>query len=201
MSEKVDSAGSLVNAMGGTRGLLDSGLPALVFVSTFSITKEIRTSAYAAVGLALILGLVRLIKRDTLQHTLSGIFGVVICAFFASRTGKAENFYLPGLLINAAYAMAYAVSNLIKWPLFGLVIGAIEGTGTSWRKDPVKVATYIRIGWLWTAMFAVRLLVQYPLYLAENVTALGIARVVMGWPLFLLVGYLTWTMLRTKKES
>lgn len=201
MSEKVDSAGSLLNAMGGTRGLLDSGLPALVFVTTFSITKDLRTSAYAAVGLALLLGIYRLVKRDTLQHTLSGILGVVICAVFARSTGKAENFYLPGLFINGAYALAYAVSNLVKWPIFGLIIGAINGEGTAWRKDPATLAKYIRIGWLWVAMFSLRLVVQYPLYVSENVTALGIARVIMGWPLFLLTGYLTWVMLKSKKEE
>lgn len=198
MSEKVDSAGSLVQAMGGTRGLLDSGLPALVFVATFTITKDLQLSSIVAVGLAVVLGVFRLIKRDTLQHALSGILGVGICAFIATRTGKAEDFYLPGLWINITYAAAYAVSNLLKWPIFGLIIGAIEGTGTSWRKDPAKVATYVRIGWLWVAMFTIRVVVQYPLYLAGNVTALGIARVIMGWPLFLLTGYLTWLLLKKK---
>lgn len=198
MSEKVDSAGSLVNAMGGKRGLLDSGLPALVFVSAYSITKDLQLSSILAVGLAVILGVARLIARDTLQHALSGIIGVGICAFIATRTGKAEDFYLPGLWINITYAFAYAISNLAKWPIFGLIIGAVEGTGTSWRKDPAKLATYTRIGWLWVVMFVLRVAVQYPLYLAGNVTALGIARVIMGWPLFLLTGYLTWQLLRKK---
>jgi len=84
----------------------------------------------------------------------------------------------------------------VRWPVFGLLIGAIQGIGTSWRADPAKVALFTRIGWLWAAMFGLRVAVQYPLYLSGSVTALGFARVVMGWPLFLLVGYLTWRMLR-----
>lgn len=199
MTEKkeIDTAGHLVQALGGTRGLLDSGLPALVFVVSYTLAKNLNASLTAALVLAGALAIFRLIARDTLQHAISGLIGVGICVLLARMTGEAKDFYLPGLFINIGYAIAYAIGNLVRWPIFGLLIGAIQGVGTSWRSDPAKVALYTRIGWLWAAMFAVRVAVQYPLYLAESVTALGFARVIMGWPLFLVVGYLTWRLLRS----
>lgn len=198
MSEKkeIDNAGSLIQALGGARGLLDSGLPTLVFVITFTLTRELTLSLNAALILAGVLAVIRLIARDTLQHAISGLLGIGIAYLLARTTGEAKNFYLPGLFINAGYAVVYAIGNLLRWPIFGLLIGAIQGTGTSWRSDPAKVALYTKIGWLWAAMFAARIAVQYPLYASNSVDGLGYARVIMGWPLFLVVGYLTWLLLR-----
>ena len=107
-----DDKEKVVNALGGTRGLIDSGLPALVFMVSFYITKEIRPSVTYALILSVGLTLARLIKKDTIQHALSGLFGVAICAFFATKTGKAENFYLPGLIINVVYGTLYLFLNL-----------------------------------------------------------------------------------------
>ena len=45
-------------------------------------------------------------------------------------------------------------------------------------------------------MFAARLLVQVPLYLAGEVALLGIARLVMGVPLWGLTLWLTWLLVR-----
>jgi hypothetical protein len=194
--QQVDDAGDLLKALGGTRGLLDSGLPALVFVVAFTIRRDLQVAIIASVALAFLLAAVRLARRDTLQHALSGLFGVVICAVIARASGRAADFYLPGLIINVVYGFAYAIANLVKWPVLGLVLGPILGEGTAWRRNPARMRAYVLAGWIWVAMFVSRILVQYPLYASDSVTALGIARVAMGWPLFLLAGYLTWLILR-----
>jgi len=92
----------VVNALGGKRGLIDSGLPALVFLIVFNLSsREINTAIYAAVGLSIFLTLIRLLKRETVQHAFSGLIGVAICALISKRSGSAADFYLPGLWINA----------------------------------------------------------------------------------------------------
>ncbi len=200
-----DDKEKVVNALGGTRGLIDSGLPALVFMVSFYVTKEIRPSVTYALILSAGLALARLIKKDTIQHALSGLFGVAICAFFATKTGKAENFYLPGLIINVVYGTLYLFLNLIKLPILGLILGPILGENLAWRKDPIRRAAYIKAGWLWVGLFFGRLAVQYPLYRAGNVDLLGIARIVMGYPLFIAVAWGSWLIIRnvpkTKNES
>ena len=187
---------TILNALGGKRGLLDSGLPALIFLIVFTVTHKLNGSLIAALIVSAILTIIRLIRKDTLQHALTGLFGVAISAFFARSTGRAQDFYLPGLIINLVYGTVYAVANIIGWPVLGLVLGPILGEGAQWRNDPIRKASYRRAGWIWVALFSSRIAVQYPLYRAGAVTQLGIARVIMGWPLFILTGWLTYLILR-----
>lgn len=187
----------VVSALGGKRGLIDSGLPALFFLLVFNISDQnLNAALWAALTLSVILTALRLIKRETIQHAFSGLVGVAICALFSRRSGNAEDFYLPGLYINAGYAFLYAFTNLIKWPILGIMLGPILGENFLWRKDPERLKAYITAGWLWVAMFLIRLIVQYPLYQSGNVNALGTARLVMGYPLFILTAWGTWQVLK-----
>src|SRR5450830_417822 len=186
----------VINALGGKRGLLDSGLPSLVFLIAYNVNHELRTALYAAVITSAVLTLIRLIRRDTLQHVLSGFVGVAFCALLARKTGHAVDFYLPGLIINLVYGSVYAVLNLVGLPLIGLLLGPILGENLAWRKVPARKRAYIRASWLWVAMFVSRLIVQYPLYKSGNINALGTARLVMGYPLFLLAAWGSWLVLR-----
>jgi hypothetical protein len=186
----------VMSAFGGTRGLIDSGVPSILFLITFNITHNLNLSVILSLILSGIFSIIRLITRDTLQHTISGFIGIGICALLARHTGKAEDFYLPGLWTNVAYAIAYSVANLVGWPLLGLMLGPILGENLAWRKVPARKRVYLKAGWLWVGLFLSRLLVQYPLYRANNLTALGTARLVMGYPLFLLTGWLTWQILK-----
>lgn len=187
----------VLNALGGKRGLIDSGLPSLVFLIVFNISgKDVNAALYAAVSLSILLTLLRLIKRETIQHAFSGLIGVGICALISKRTGNAADFYLPGLWINAAYGLLYAITNLVKWPILGVMLGPILGENLLWRKDPARLNAYIKAGWLWVAMFAARLIVQYPLYKSGNINVLGTARLLMGYPLFILTAWGTWQILR-----
>lgn len=186
----------IINALGGKRGILDSGLPSLVFLVAFNVLHELRGSLYAAVITSALLTLIRLIRRDTLQHVLSGFVGVAFCALLARKTGHAVDFYLPGLIINVVYGTIYAVFNLVGLPVLGLILGPILGENLAWRKVPARKRAYIRAGWLWVALFLSRLIVQYPLYKSGNINALGTARLVMGYPLFLLAAWGSWILLK-----
>jgi len=196
MSENADKA-KILSAIGGVKGLIDSGLPALLFLITFNVTKDVRDSAYAALTLSLLLTLARLVRRETIQHAVSGVIGVGICAWIAMRTGRAEDFYLPGLWTNAIYGSVYLVSIIARWPVIGLVIGPLLEENLRWRKDPVRTKVYIKATWLWVGMFAIRLLVQYPLYLSGNVNLLGSARLIMGYPLFIATAWATWLVIKS----
>jgi len=187
----------VLNALGGKKGLIDSGLPSLVFLIVFNLSgKNITSAIYAAIGLSIVLTFIRIVKRETVQHAFSGLIGVGVCAFIARRSGNAADFYLPGLWINAGYGLLYALTNLFKWPLLGVVLGPILGENLLWRKDPARLKAYTKAGWLWVGMFAARLIVQYPLYQSGNVNLLGTARLLMGYPLFILTAWGTWLILR-----
>ena len=186
----------ILAAMGGKKGLLDSGLPALVFLLVFNLKEDVTTASYVALALSLVLTLIRLVRRETIQHAISGVIGVAICAWLSNRTGKAEDFYLPGLWTNLGYGIAYMISNLLRWPVLGLLIGPLIGENLRWRKDPLRRRVYIKATWLWVGLFFIRLLVQYPLYKSGNVNALGTARLIMGYPLFIATAWLTWIVIK-----
>ena len=156
----------LAEALGGAHGLADSSLPGLAFVIAYTVSgNELEPSIVSALAVAFALTVVRLARRETLQFAFAGLVGVGIAAFIASRTGRAEDFFLPGLLFNAAYALGYAISIWMRWPLIGVLAGPLVGEGMEWRKDPERVAVYARASWIWVGVFALRLAVQLPLYL------------------------------------
>ena len=186
----------VLGALGGTRGLLDSGLPAIVFLIAFNITHNLNKSTIVAIALSVIFAIARLVKRETLQHAISGVIGVAFCALLARHTGKAADFYLPGLIINVIYGIVYTIANLVGWPVLGVLLGPVLGENLAWRKVSARKKAYSRAGWLWVTLFVSRLLVQYPLYKTNHINWLGTARLVMGTPLFRLVCWGTWLILR-----
>jgi Protein of unknown function (DUF3159) len=187
----------LLTSLGGVQGIADSSLPALAFVIAYTVGgHDIGLAAWIAVGCGALIAAVRTLRREPLRYVLAGFAGVALAAFIADRTGRAEDFFLPGLLLNAAYASAYLVSIAIRWPLLGVIVGPITGEGMSWRRDPERLRLYSRASWIWVGVFTLRLAVQLPLYLAGAVLALGIARTAMGLPIFLVAIWLSYLVLR-----
>ena len=135
--------------------------------------QDTNTAAIVAVGLALVLTLARIVRRQSPMYALSGLVGVAFAAFVATRSGRAENFFLPGLLANAAYAAAFLISLAVRWPLVGVIVCKLDGEDSSWRQDPPRVRAFVRATWLWAGLFGLRLAVQLPLYAAGAVVALG----------------------------
>ncbi|MEY3382656.1 MAG: hypothetical protein RLZZ17_394 [Actinomycetota bacterium] len=186
----------IVQALGGKKGLFDSGIPSIVFLVVFNIGDDVREAAMVALALSAVLGVFRLLRREKLQSAVTGVIGVLICYLLVRSTGKAEDFYLPGLFINAGYGAVYLITNLAGWPIIGLVLGPLLGEDMHWRKVPERKRAYQRAGWLWVGLFLLRIAVQLPLYLAGYINALGIARLVMGYPLFIAVAWGTWVIIK-----
>jgi hypothetical protein len=196
MSQHAEDRDKVVNALGGKKGLIDSGVPSVVFLVVFNITKEVNTAIWAALSLSITLAIVRLIMKDTIQHSVSGVIGVLICAYFANRSGNASDFYIPKLLTNLGYGTVYLIANLVGWPILGLVLGPLLGENLSWRNNPARKKMYIKASWIWVAMFFLRIAVQYPIYRIGNVNLLGTVNLAMGYPLFFATAYATWLVIK-----
>lgn len=186
----------IVAALGGKKGLFDSGIPALVFLIVFNLRDDVIEAAFVSLALSALIAVVRVIKREKLQHAISGILGVLICYLLVRSTGKAEDFYLPGLFINAGYGALYLLTNIAGWPIIGVILGPLLGEDFHWRKVPERKRVYMLAGWLWVGLFLSRLAVQLPLYLSESVNALGVARLIMGYPLFIATAWGTWLIIK-----
>jgi hypothetical protein len=197
---KAESQGfsfDLMEEIGGPQGIADSSIPAIVFVAAYTLGgNRIGFAGLCAIGAGVVIAVLRLIKGESLRFALAGFVGVAIAAFISQRTGRAEDFFLPGLLLNAAYAAAYLISILVRWPLLGIILGPALGQGMGWRKDPAALKAYSRASWIWVGVFAARLAVQLPFYLAGSVVALGVAKTAMGLPVFALGVWLSYLILK-----
>ena len=186
----------LERAIGGWRGLIDSGVPTAIFVLVYALSGQaLVASIIGAVAAGLVIVVLRLIRRKPLQQVAAGFAGLAIAAFVSWRTGRAQDFFLPGFLTNLGYGLAFLVSILVRWPLLGVVMGILTGAGTSWRRDPILRRTYAAASWIWVGVFFGRLAIQLPLYFADAVTLLGIAKVILGTPLFIAAAYLSYRLL------
>ena len=193
---------SITEAMGGRMGMVESIVPATAFVIAYTASGSDTTiAAVVALVLAGVLSALRLVRGQTLQYALSGAVGVGLAAFIATRTGRAEDFFLPGLLMNVGYAAAYAISIAIKRPLLGVLVQVMTQADGSWRHDPAQLAAYTKASYVWVGLFVARLAVQLPLYLAGEVVVLGVAKVAMGVPLFAVAIWLSYLLLRGRVDA
>lgn len=196
LAQALQDGFSVEKTFGGVRGVLESVLPVTVFSVVYGITRDVTTSAVAALVPAVVLAAWRLVAREPLTQAVGGLLGVALGAFIAVRTGQAETFFLPSIIKNAAWGVAYLASVLVRWPLIGVLLGFVLGEGTHWRQEPARYRAYVWATWLWVGLFGVRLAVQVPLYLADRAALLGAVNVGLGLPLFGLVIWGSWLVLR-----
>lgn len=186
----------VLKSVGGVRGLAEAILPGLLFTLLFTVTGGLYLSLGAAVVAAGAFAVANLVQKRPLVQSLTGVIGVAICAFFALRSGSGSTYFVPGFYTNGAYILAFAVSIAVRWPVAGLLFGFIRGENVGWRAEPKRLRAYALATWIIIAVFALRLAVQLPLYLADNVAALGTMRLAMGVPLYALGLWLAWVISR-----
>jgi hypothetical protein len=171
------------DAIGGPRGMLDTGIPAVVFVVVNAAT-SLTPAIYAALGFGVLLLVLRLARKQPIQQALAGFVGVGIAALVASRTHSAKGFFLPGILYQAALAIAAVASLVIRRPLIGFVMAAIDQRYAHWRSNP-KLLRAMSLGTvIWGSVFLFRAVVQGLLYLADRPGWLAAVQLAQGWPLF-----------------
>lgn len=175
---------SLARLLGGWRASTDATLPPVAFVAGWLLTgHSVAWGAVAAFGVSVLLGAYRLLRGTRPRAVLLGLLGVAIAAAVVLRTGHAADFFLVQLVTNAASALAWIVSIVVRWPLLGVVVGTALRQGGRWRRDPALLRAYATASWVWVGQYVVRVAVLGSLYLANAVVALGIARVALSWPL------------------
>ncbi|MEU5599606.1 DUF3159 domain-containing protein [Streptomyces sp. NPDC020298] len=179
---------SALEQAGGTKGLVFSALPPVVFVVANNVG-GLKAGVAAALLVALGIAVQRLTRKESIQPALGGLFGVAIAAGISWYTGSAKDFFLIGIWASLAGAVAFVLSVLLRWPLAGLIWNSATGKGTVWREDKRSRLYYDIATLVLAAIFGARFAVQQYLYQADEVSSLGFAKIAMGYPL-LAVGFL-----------
>ena len=196
----------LADQLGGVRGVVESSIPVLVFVVA-SLVTPLRPAIIAAVGTALAMAGYRLARKESVRHAINGVFGIVIGAVVAWKSGNAAGFYLPGILYSLGYGLAMLVSVAVRRPLVGWIHSLVVGGGSArWRQEPRLVRTFGWLTVLWAGVFLVKVVIQAGIWFApqlsdaQKATALGVARLALGVPPYALLLALTvWAVRRVSR--
>jgi hypothetical protein len=208
----------VLEQLGGWRGMLDASLPTVAFIVANALG-GLWAGVWAALGAAFLLFVVRLVRRETVQQAVSGLFGVVVAVAIAAASGHARDYFVFGILRNAAIGVVLLGSVLVRWPLVGVIAeflapSHLGGLATHslpllrgrqrgaaavrpaarergpdplpeqhWRRDRRMLRAYSWLTVLWAVMFLARVLVQGPLYRANDVGLLGTTSLVLGLPM------------------
>lgn len=195
------SRNSLLESVGGPLGIAEAIVPAFAFSVAFAFSSSAVTAVSIAVSLSVVFITIRLFQRKALTQALIGLAAVALAAFLALRDGgSAADYFLPGLITNASYGSVLLMSVLIGRPILGYVGQLIFGL-QGWRQQKALKRRFQAITLVWVGFFSTRLLVQVPLYLAQEVEALAIARAIMGAPAYAALLALTWVLMRRLAPS
>nr|WP_234790893.1 MULTISPECIES: DUF3159 domain-containing protein [Mycolicibacterium] len=190
----------MLDQMGGVSGLIYSTLPVVVFVpvsSAFGLMPAIA----AALGVATLILIWRLIRRDSVQPAISGFFAVGISALIAYLVGESKGYFLLGIWTSLLWAVVFGVSVLIRRPVVGYVWGWVNSHDRGWRDVRKAVLAFDIATITWVLVFASRFLVQEYLYDADETGWLGFARIAMGWPLTAVAALVTYLAIRTAQRA
>lgn len=201
-------------SLGGRRGMLEAGVPGLVFTVLWLTTKDLRLSLLSAGGVAAVALAARLVQRTTVQYVLNAIVGIGIGWVFVriaassggSEADQALAFFLPGIIWSGVYTIAMVTSCLVGWPFIGFMVGSVTGDPTAWHEDRQVVRLCTRLTWLFLAPGAIGVLLQGPVYVLGHsgaidtdtaVAVIGVLRLGLGWPLRIASwGTMVWLLAR-----
>ncbi len=190
------TAGALLAAIGGVRGLVESILPPLIFLVIYTITQQLVPSVLAPLALAVVFVAVRLIARQNVTSAVVGALGIGLSAGLALLSGRAADNFLPGLVINVVLLLVMLVSIAVRRPLIGVLVGLLTGDA-DWRADAAKLRVALVATILWAVLPAIRLAVEVPLYLADDAAALAATKLLLGLPPYAIVLWVTWLLVRS----
>lgn len=195
MTDRRSPVEALLARVGGVRGLIHTSLPVTVFAAV-SGTFGLQPAVIASLATAAAVLVWQLARKESLRPSLHGFTTVVVCAAFALVTGRTKDFYLPGIWTYLVLGIVFTISLVVRWPLIGVGFAWFTGRDTTWRRTPAvrrafDLATAVMAIASWT-----RFLVQYHFYDTDQEGLLAIARIAMGWPIFLLTSTVIYLSVR-----
>lgn len=195
--DRSDDRDSLMQLLGGRTSAIDASVPPVIFGLGWIVSgKSIAVGSAAAIVVGVLIALWRWRNGARPLAVVLSLLTIMLAAVIALRTGQAADFFLIRLVTNAASALVWMASIVVRWPLLGLIVGTALGQGRRWRRDPALLRAYNRASFVWVGQYLVRLIVFIPLWLMNSVVGLSIAQLVLTWPLVAVCIAVSWWVLR-----
>ena len=184
--------------LAGRSSFLDSLLPPLFFV-LLNLIWGVQVAIWSSLGLAVVIAIYRLFRRQSLLYALGGAGGVAVAAGVAYLLGRAEGFFLPTIISGAITVLLCLVSVLAGRPIVAFTSFIARRWPLNWYWHPKVRPAYSEVTWFWVLFFGLRLLLQFNLFREEAANLLGIVQFLTGWPatiILLIASYLygTWRL-------
>jgi len=164
----------------------DALLPPILFAIANGIF-GLQTAVFVALGFAILLGLLRLLRKEKWHYALGGLLAVSLAAGLALLTQNAASYFIPGMISSGLLVLGGVLSVIIGKPLAAWASHLTRGWPLDWfwRKD-VKPA-YVEVSWMWAVFFALRLGLQIILFRQGDAAQLAWANTLLGWPVTIIV--------------
>jgi len=199
-AQSVTPAERVMAQLGGVSGMIYSSLPVLVFVGTSRLL-GLSAAVGAALGIATLILLWRLVRRESAQPAVSGLIGVVICALIAYLVGESKGYFLLGIWTSLLWAAVFGVSVVIRRPVVGYIWSWLHGHDRGWRDVRRAVYAFDIATLTWVVVFGARFVVQRVLYDSDHTGWLVVARISMGWPLTAAAALVTFLAIRVAQRA
>lgn len=191
-------AQSLLTSLGGWTGIIESAVPPTAFLVIYSVWQNTVWAVSVSAALAMISIVKQLVQRKPISQAIAGAALTALSAWLALKApGGAKDYYIPGFITNIAYGSVLLLSIVLRWPIIGLIIGFFKGWGVSWRENRALLTRFDLITGMWVGLFGLRLAIELPLFFANNVAALGLAKLILGTPTYALCIWFTWLASRS----
>jgi hypothetical protein len=190
----------LLAQAGGVSGVIYSSLPVVIFVAASSLF-GLLPAIGSALGVAALILLWRLIRRESTRPAFYAFIGVAFCALIAYLMGESKGYFLLGIWGSLFWAVVFAVSVLIRRPVVGYIWSWATGRDRGWRGVPRAVYAFDIATLGWMLIFGARYVVQQHLYDAGQTGWLGVARIGMGWPLTAVAALVTYAAIKVAQRA
>jgi hypothetical protein len=170
----------------GRTNTADTIIPPLLY-ALVNMLAGLLLATISALVLAAFLTVLRLVRKQSWLYALSGLVLTLLAAGLAWYTQNAASFFLPDLLTSGVLLAAALLSILAGKPLAAWSSHLTRAWPKEWYWLPNICPAYTEVTWIWAAFIAVRLIAQYYFYQQGNVSLLGWANVLLGWPVTIVV--------------
>ncbi|MEU2257666.1 DUF3159 domain-containing protein [Nocardia xishanensis] len=154
----------------------------------------------AAITAAAVLAVVRLVRGDSVKVVTVSMIAVLVYSLFVQISGEGRDFFLPTVIGCAVLTVLFGVSLIGRRPVT-LWICRKVGLEPAGETAPHRLRLHRRITATWFVNWVLHVVVLVPLYLANNVAALGLAAMLLGKPSVVVMVALTWIQVQRARST